>query len=132
MGTRVIACGVAYSSAVWNPLRQLGWMGSTGRGRRSGPCGKPHALPGRTGRRSRSCRLPSRDGSTVGHGHPPALRCAADSFGADRLVFGTDFRYETGAVFERGQLHHGQRPGPGDVDRVLSVNAEALISWRDP
>ena len=38
---------------------------------------------------------------TVGQGHPPALRCAADSFGADRLVLGTDFPYETGAVFER-------------------------------
>jgi len=32
----------------------------------------------------------------------------------------------------RGQLHHDQRPGPGDADRVLSVNAEALFSWRDP
>ena len=49
---------------------------------------------------------------TVGHGHPPALRCVADSFGADRLVLGTDFPYETGAVFERGQLHHDQRPSP--------------------
>ena len=38
---------------------------------------------------------------TGGHGHPPALRCVADSFGADRLVLGTDFPYEPGAAFER-------------------------------
>jgi hypothetical protein len=28
---------------------------------------------------------------TVGHGHAPALRCAVESFGADRLLLGTDF-----------------------------------------
>jgi putative redox protein len=33
---------------------------------------------------------------TVGHGHVPALRCAIDSLGADRLVLGTDFPYEQG------------------------------------
>jgi len=38
---------------------------------------------------------------TVGHGHVPALRCAAESFGADRLVLGTDFPYEAGDIFVR-------------------------------
>jgi 6-methylsalicylate decarboxylase len=38
---------------------------------------------------------------TVGHGHIPALRCAVDSFGADRLVLGTDFPYEAGEGFVR-------------------------------
>ena len=38
---------------------------------------------------------------TGGHGHPPALRCAVDSFGADRLVLGTDFPYENRAVLDR-------------------------------
>ena len=38
---------------------------------------------------------------TVGHGHIPALRCAIDSFGADRLLLGTDFPYETGKEFVR-------------------------------
>jgi hypothetical protein len=33
--------------------------------------------------------------------HPPALYCAADSFGAIRLVRSTEFPYETGAVFKR-------------------------------
>ena len=36
---------------------------------------------------------------TVGHGHVPALRCAIDSFGADRLLLGTDFPYENGDIF---------------------------------
>jgi predicted TIM-barrel fold metal-dependent hydrolase len=36
---------------------------------------------------------------TVGHGHVPALRAAIDSFGADRLVLGTDFPYEGGDLF---------------------------------
>src|SRR3954469_12932137 len=38
---------------------------------------------------------------TVGHGHPPASRCAADPFGADRLLLGTDFPYEAGDVLVR-------------------------------
>ena len=38
---------------------------------------------------------------TVGHGHVPALRCAIDSFGADRLLLGTDFPYENGDTFLR-------------------------------
>jgi len=69
---------------------------------------------------------------TVGYGHPPALRCAVDSFGADRLVLGTDFPYETGAVFERAVSYITTSGlAPGDADRVLSVNAEALFGWRD-
>ena len=38
---------------------------------------------------------------TVGHGHVPALRCAIDSLGADRLLLGTDFPYENGDIFVR-------------------------------
>lgn len=38
---------------------------------------------------------------TVGHGHVPALRCAIDSFGADRILLGTDFPYENGDTFVR-------------------------------
>jgi len=70
---------------------------------------------------------------TVGHGHPPALRCAADSFGAGRLVLGTDFPYEVGAVFERAVSYITTSGlAPGDADRVLSANAEALFGRRDP
>jgi 6-methylsalicylate decarboxylase len=70
---------------------------------------------------------------TVGHGHPPALRCAVDSFGMDRLVLGTDFPYETGAVFERAVGYiTASGLAPGDADRLLSSNAEVLLGLRDP
>ena len=67
------------------------------------------------------------------HGEATRPRGAADYFGADRLVLGTDFAYETGAVFERA-VSYVTTSGlaPGDADRVLSVNAEAHLSWRDP
>jgi aminocarboxymuconate-semialdehyde decarboxylase len=70
---------------------------------------------------------------TVGHGHPPALRCAADSFGADRLVLGTDFPYENGAVFDRA-VSYITTSGlpPGDANRILSANAEALLGLSGP
>jgi aminocarboxymuconate-semialdehyde decarboxylase len=69
---------------------------------------------------------------TVGHGHPPALRCAAESFGADRLVLGTDFPCESGAIFERA-VRYITTNGltPCDADRVLSVNAQALLGLHD-
>lgn len=38
---------------------------------------------------------------TVGHGYDPALKAGIDAIGADRLVFGTDFPYEPGALFKR-------------------------------
>ena len=38
---------------------------------------------------------------TVGHFHIPALRCACESFGADRLVLGTDFPYLAGEGYRR-------------------------------
>ena len=38
---------------------------------------------------------------TAGHGQVPALRCAIDSLGADRLLLGTDFPYENGDTFVR-------------------------------
>jgi predicted TIM-barrel fold metal-dependent hydrolase len=65
---------------------------------------------------------------TVGHGHPPALRCAADSFGAGRLVLGTDFPYENGAVFERAVSYiTSSGLAPGEADRILTANADALF-----
>jgi aminocarboxymuconate-semialdehyde decarboxylase len=64
--------------------------------------------------------------------HPPALHCAADSFGAGRLVRGTDFPYETGAVFERAVSYITTSGlAPRHRPRVLWVNGEALFSWRD-
>jgi 6-methylsalicylate decarboxylase len=65
---------------------------------------------------------------TVGHGHVPALRCAIDSFGADRLLLGTDFPYENGDTFARAINYIG---GPqidtSDARAILDQNAGALL-----
>ena len=55
---------------------------------------------------------------TVGHGHVPALQCAIDSFGADRLLLGHRLPLrKRGHLRPRGRLHQrpadrpGRRPG---------------------
>jgi aminocarboxymuconate-semialdehyde decarboxylase len=70
---------------------------------------------------------------TVGHAHPPALRCAADSLGADRLVLGTDFPYQSGAAYQRAvsYLTASGLP-PGDAGNMLSANAQALLGLTAP
>src|SRR5215472_18163836 len=55
---------------------------------------------------------------TVGHAHPPALRCAADSLGADRLVLGTDFPYQNGTAYERAVGYITSCLARNDTDRV--------------
>jgi len=66
---------------------------------------------------------------TVGHGHVPALRCAIDSFGADRLVLGTDFPYENGDVFVRAvEYISDSRIDPGAARAILDQNASALLA----
>jgi predicted TIM-barrel fold metal-dependent hydrolase len=59
-------------------------------------------------------------------------RCAADSLGTDRLVLGTDFPYENGAVFEHA-VNYIKTSGlaPGDANRVLFTNAQALLGLPD-
>ncbi|HVQ89910.1 MAG TPA: amidohydrolase family protein [Mycobacteriales bacterium] len=63
---------------------------------------------------------------TVGHGHVPAVRAAADTFGADRLVLGTDFPYENGDVFRRAVSYLQEGLGD-DAAGVLDRNAAALL-----
>src|SRR5271170_6786290 len=65
---------------------------------------------------------------TVGHGHVPALRCAIDSFGADRLLLGTDFPYENGDTFVRavGYISDPQI-GQAAAGAILDHNASALL-----
>jgi 6-methylsalicylate decarboxylase len=64
---------------------------------------------------------------TVGHGHVPALRCAIDSLGADRLVLGTDFPYEQGDAFVRAVDYvNDPRIGANDAAAILGQNASAL------
>jgi predicted TIM-barrel fold metal-dependent hydrolase len=65
---------------------------------------------------------------TVGHGHVPALRCAIDSFGADRLVLGTDFPYENGDTFARAVDYISDPQVDPDAARaILDQNATALL-----
>jgi aminocarboxymuconate-semialdehyde decarboxylase len=65
---------------------------------------------------------------TVGHGHVPALRCAIDSFGADRLLLGTDFPYENGDTFVRAVDYiNDPQVDPNAARAILDQNASALL-----
>jgi predicted TIM-barrel fold metal-dependent hydrolase len=65
---------------------------------------------------------------TVGHGHVPALRCAIDSFGADRLLLGTDFPYENGDIFVRAVDYiHDPQIDTISARAILDQNAGALL-----
>jgi 6-methylsalicylate decarboxylase len=66
---------------------------------------------------------------SVGHGHVPALRCAIDSFGADRLLLGTDFPYENGDTFVRAIDYISDAQIDADAARaILEQNAGALLN----
>jgi predicted TIM-barrel fold metal-dependent hydrolase len=65
---------------------------------------------------------------TVGHGHVPALRCAIDSFGADRLLLGTDFPYENGDIFVRAVDYiNDPQIDPIAARAILDQNASRLL-----
>jgi 6-methylsalicylate decarboxylase len=65
---------------------------------------------------------------TVGHGHVPALRCAIDSLGADRLLLGTDFPYENGDTFVRAVDYiHDPQIDTSAARAILDQNASALL-----
>lgn len=68
---------------------------------------------------------------TVGHFHVPALRCACQSFGTDRLVLGTDFPYLTGDWYRRS-VRYVEEAGLGaeDVDAILEDNATQLFELK--
>lgn len=65
---------------------------------------------------------------TVGHGHIPALRCAIESFGADRLVLGTDFPYEVGDIFVRAIDYISASGIPArEAKAIMEGNPMALL-----
>jgi 6-methylsalicylate decarboxylase len=65
---------------------------------------------------------------TVGHGHVPALKCAIESFGAERLLLGTDFPYETGDTFVRAvEYINDPRIDAHAARAILDGNAGALL-----
>jgi 6-methylsalicylate decarboxylase len=65
---------------------------------------------------------------TVGHGHVPAVRCAIESFGADRLLLGTDFPYENGDSFIRAiDYINDPQVDPNAARAILDQNASSLL-----
>jgi 6-methylsalicylate decarboxylase len=65
---------------------------------------------------------------TVGHGHVPALRCAIDSFGADRLPLGTELPYENGDTFVRAVDYiNDPQVDTTAAQAILDQNASALL-----
>jgi 6-methylsalicylate decarboxylase len=68
-----------------------------------------------------------------GHGHVPALRCAIDSFGAGRLVLGTDFPYEAGDTYVRAVDYvTDPRIAEHEANAILAGNATALLGITTP
>ncbi|CAI2503746.1 Predicted metal-dependent hydrolase of the TIM-barrel fold [Serratia ficaria] len=65
---------------------------------------------------------------TVGHDHPPALRAAVDSFGAERLLFGTDFPFQPGDLFQTTveYIRRSGLPEP-QIVAILDGNAARLF-----
>jgi 6-methylsalicylate decarboxylase len=68
---------------------------------------------------------------TVSHCHAPALRCAIDSFGADRILLGTDFPYEDGDTFVRAVEYIIDATDPAEAHAILDANAMALFRISD-
>jgi predicted TIM-barrel fold metal-dependent hydrolase len=65
---------------------------------------------------------------TVSHAHPPALRCACESLGAERLILGTHFPYETGDLFQRAVDYIKQSGlAEQDAERILDTNPPRLL-----
>ena len=68
---------------------------------------------------------------TVSHCHAPALRCAVDSFGADRILLGTDFPYEDGDTFVRAVDYIDEAVGsPTQALAIRETNAMKLFGIR--
>jgi 6-methylsalicylate decarboxylase len=69
---------------------------------------------------------------TVGHFHVPALRCACESLGADRLMLGTDFPYLSGEGYRRS-VAYIQDAGllAADTQGILDNNAASLLQLND-
>jgi aminocarboxymuconate-semialdehyde decarboxylase len=65
---------------------------------------------------------------TVGHGHVPALRAAWETFGAGRLLLGSDYPYQQDDEYQ-GAVTYVEAAGlsPADVRAILGGNAQALL-----
>jgi len=60
--------------------------------------------------------------------HPPSLRCACETFGADRIVFGTDFPYWEYEAMDLAVSYIRDAGLPAsDVAAILDGNAQGLF-----
>jgi predicted TIM-barrel fold metal-dependent hydrolase len=65
---------------------------------------------------------------TVGHGSMPALRCACDALGADRLLLGSDYPYQQGDRYRRAVAYVQESKLPqGGIAAMLDENASLLL-----
>jgi 6-methylsalicylate decarboxylase len=65
---------------------------------------------------------------TVSHGYVPALRCACEAFGTDRMLLGSDYPYEAGDVYQRC-VDYIAEVGltAAQVEAIRDRNAQALF-----
>jgi 6-methylsalicylate decarboxylase len=69
---------------------------------------------------------------TVSHCHAPALRCAIESFGFERILLGTDFPYEDGDTFVRAVAYiDDAASSPAQALAIRETNAMVLFGIRD-
>ncbi|CAI0777819.1 Predicted metal-dependent hydrolase of the TIM-barrel fold [Serratia entomophila] len=86
--------------------------------------------PGTPEKPSRAARRMWYD--TVGHDHIPALQAAVATFGAERLLFGTDFPFQPGALFHT-TVDYIRRSGLPEqqIAAILDRNAAELFGLAD-
>lgn len=66
---------------------------------------------------------------TVGHDHAPALRAAVDTFGADRLVLGTDFPYQAKKEYQEAIDYVTKTVTAEQATAILDTNAQAIFGF---
>ncbi|WP_205510218.1 amidohydrolase family protein [Paenibacillus elgii] len=64
---------------------------------------------------------------TVGHGNIQALRAAAETYGSDQLLFGSDFPYQHGELLLRSVDYVKESLSYKDADPILYKNAAKLL-----
>jgi 6-methylsalicylate decarboxylase len=65
---------------------------------------------------------------TVSHCHVPALRCAIETFGADRILLGTDFPYQDGDTFIWA-VDYVTDAAAAHAPEILDTNAMELFGF---
>jgi aminocarboxymuconate-semialdehyde decarboxylase len=70
---------------------------------------------------------------TVCHGSSTALLAGMRAVGADRLVLGSDFPYQTGKMYTHGAVGFiGETVPEAEAQRILDVNARELLDLDTP